>query len=211
MSTIRLSGIIPTPGQGRPLARALASVAPQLRAGDEVLVIGDCLDGPLPEVEALVRRFDAECDGRFRYLPFNGGQHSWGHFEINHGMSKAQGDYLTFLDDDDIWTPDAFATIRRVVESLSEPCPLLFRFQTQWGAICWDEACRDAGGRRVPVQDHIGGHCAVFSNIPERLGRWSARYAGDYDFIRSTLDLWPNKDDDALWYDDLIAIARPKS
>lgn len=206
----KLSAIIPTPGQGRPLGRCLRSLATQpLHDGDEVIVVGDCFDGPLPEVESLVRGYAAECGGHFRYVAFNGGMHSWGHREINAGIELARGDYLTFNDDDDVWAPGAFDTIRRVAGALPEPRPLLFRFQTHWGAVCWDELCRHSDGSLVPRQDHIGGHCAVFPNLPDRLGRWGDHYQGDFTFIRDTLALWPNKGTEAVWRDEIIAIARP--
>jgi glycosyltransferase involved in cell wall biosynthesis len=201
-----LTAIVPTPGQGRPLRRCLQSLVMQLRPGDECLVVGDCVDGPLPEVEALVASFGP----LFHYLPFNGGEHSWGHFEINYGIEHAKGDYLVANDDDDIFAPGAFAIIRRVIRELPAPRPLLFRFQSYLGGLYWNEGCRHSDGRLVARQDFIGGHCAVFPNIPERLGRWTARYQGDFDFVRSTLDLWPNKDDDAIWREEIIAIARPK-
>lgn len=200
-----LSTIIPTPGQGRPLARCLRSLVEQVLPADEVLVVGDTCDGPLPEVEALVASFGAP----FRYIAFDGGRHTWGHEEINRGIELARGDYLTFSDDDDVYAPGAFRLIRRVIAELPEPRPLLFRFQSYWGAAYWSEGCRELNGKLVAKQDYIGGHCAVFPNIPERLGRWSERYQGDFDFIRSTLDKWPNKDDDAIWREEVIAIARP--
>ena len=50
----------------------------------------------------------------------------------------------------------------------------------------------------------IGGHAMVVPNVPERLGRWECRYAGDYDWIVSTVALWPSG---VAWYDDVIACA----
>lgn len=197
-----LTAIIPTPGKGRPLARCLDSLVPQMTMGDEVLIIGDTHDGPLPETEALVKRYAQDTGHRFIYVAHDAGYHGWGHPQINVGIELATGEYLCFNDDDDAFTPDAFQSIRCAILELKEPRPLLFRFVSHWGMPYWD--------RQEVVQDHIGGHCAVFPNIPERLGRWTDRYQGDFDFIRSTLDLWPNKDADVVWCEDVIAVARPK-
>lgn len=196
-----IAAIIPTPGQGRPLKRCLTSIAPQLAAGDEVWVIGDTYDAPdgLPEVARLV----ADYGPQFQYVPFNGGQHSYGHFEINHGIALATADYLTFNDDDDVYVPDAFETIRAVAGALVEPRPLMFKFFPQFRLVLWQEP--------EIKQDWIGGHNIVAPNIKDRLGAWTDRYQGDYDFIRSTVDLWPNKDADVVWRPELIAVARPET
>lgn len=199
----RLSVLIPTPGQGRPLARCLTSVAPQLARGDEVLVIGDTHDAPggLPDVQRTVEQFAREYDKRFVYLTHDAGCHDYGHSQINYGMAQAQGDYLVFNDDDDVFTPGALDAIRNAAAALPEPAPLMFRFVTRFRMVLWAE--------RVIRQDWVGGHMFVPPNIPERLAPWTARYQGDYDHIRGTVDLWPNRDADVVWRDDVVAIARP--
>jgi hypothetical protein len=75
------------------------------------------------------------------------------------------------------------------------------RFVSWFGPTFWDTPGK-------AVESHIGGHCAVFPN-DELLGRFTCRYQGDYDYIRSTLDNWGG-DDQAVWVDDVIAIARPQ-
>lgn len=201
-----LTAIIPTLGRAT-LSRCLRSLVEQpLLPGDECIVVGDTTDGPLPEVEALVTQFGPQ----FRYVAAPGEAHDFGHTQINVGMQQARGDYLMFNDDDDVYAPGAFGRIRRVIRELPEPRPLLFQFIAHWGMTYWTESCRLTDGRLVPRQDHIGGHCAVFPNIPERLGKWTPRYAGDYDFIHATLNLWPNRYADAIWIPEVIAIARPE-
>jgi hypothetical protein len=64
-------------------------------------------------------------------------------------------------------------------------------------------------GVALPVEHEIresaiGGHAMVVPNVPERLGTWACRYAGDYDWIVSTVALWPSG---VAWYDDVIACA----
>lgn len=192
-----IAAIIPTPGQGRPLKRCLSSIAPQVLPGDEIWIIGDTHGGSLPEVERLV----ADYGPAFRYVPHDAGYHGWGHPQLNHGISLATADYLTFNDDDDIYTADAFKAIREAAAELPEPRPLLFRFVAQFRLVLWDEP--------LIRQDHIGGHNLVCPNRKERIGKWEDHYQGDFSFVRSTIDLWPNKDDDIVWREDVIAIARP--
>jgi glycosyltransferase involved in cell wall biosynthesis len=197
---VTLSIIIPTPGQGRPLKRCLRSIASQpLLPGDEVLVVGDTTDGDLPEVEALVEDFGAQ----YRYLPVPGKEHTWGHEQINAGMVEARGDYLTFMDDDDVYAEDAFAAMRAAAEE-HPGRPLLFRFVTRFRTLVW-------GAHPVLAQDHIGGHCAVFPNKKAYLAPWGPHYQGDWTFVRGTLDKWPGGDKAVVWREEVIALARPNT
>lgn len=211
--TPTLSVLIPTPGLGRPLGRCLQSVREQpLLPGDEVLVIGDTAEGPLPEVEATVASFGPQ----YRYLEHAGqvhtfvgdtDYHSFGHEQLNHGISRARGDLLVFQDDDDIFTEGALAAIRGAATE-HPGRPLLFRFVSRFRTLVW-------GAAKTIAQEHIGGHCFVVPNKPEWLGEWGPHYQGDYTFIRETLDRWPGLngsppgDDAVVWVDKVIALARP--
>src|SRR6185437_5556070 len=106
----RISFIVPT--AGRPsIEYCLASIVPQLWPGDEVLVIGDITDGPLARTEKIVESFGPQAI----YMPCPVTEHSWGHREINFGMTRAEGDWLSFNDDDDIWTPGSVDVIHSAV------------------------------------------------------------------------------------------------
>jgi glycosyltransferase involved in cell wall biosynthesis len=186
----RLSIIVPT-HDGDGLDNLFASLAGQLAPGDEVLIVGDTLDGPLPAVQAL-----ADQHG-YRYTAHSAGHHCWGHCQINHGMRHAEGDYLIFIDDDDCFPDGALGAIRRAADGQTSPRVLMFQFYSR------------RHGRTLPPRHEvresaIGGHAIVAPNIPERLGQWSCRYAGDFDFITSTLALWT---EGPAWYDDVIACA----
>jgi len=191
----RLSIIVPTP-DGDGLEALLASVDPQLADGDEVLIVGDT-----HERDDQLSWLAAAIEGRgapYRFLPYNAGHHCWGHCQINYGLTQATGDYLVFIDDDDVFTPDALRTIRQRIALLDTPRVLMFKFHCQ-------RLGRTLPERYEAVESAIGGHCIVPPNIPTRLGQWGERYGGDFDFIRSTLDLW---DVPPAWNDDVIAIAR---
>lgn len=191
MAGDRLSIIVPTP-DGDGLDALHASLAGQLAPGDELLIVGDTHGGELDAVEAWCNAHGAT------YLPYDAGHHCWGHCQINHGMRHAQGDYLVFNDDDDTFAPGALAAIRRAIGHQVEPRVLLFKFFA-------GRLGRTLPERYVVEESAIGGHCIVPPNDPARLGQWSCRYGGDFDFIQTTLAHWP---DGPAWFDDVIALAR---
>lgn len=186
-----LSVVIPTIGRDE-LKRTLQSIANQAEPGDEVLVVGDT-HGRIPDhIPPMVESFG------FRYLTLDAGRYAWGHPQINYGMAEARGDYLVFIDDDDIFTPAAFRAIR---SNITELGPYMFRFMiTQHeNRILWQES--------VLKESLVGGHMFVVPNIKDKLGQWTDRYAGDFDFIRETADLWG--EDRIAWRTELIAVTRP--
>ncbi len=186
----RLSIIVPT-HDGEGLDTLFASVAYQLQLSDEFIIVLDTHTSvaTLPTVP-----FPSH---HLAYYELDAGHHCFGHCQINYGITQATGDYLIFIDDDDCFPDGALDAIRRAIAEQDSPRPLMFKF--------WSRR----HNRTLPpghyVQESaIGGHAMVVPNIPERLGKWGERYAGDYDWIVSTLALWP---DGPAWYDDVIACA----
>lgn len=196
---VSLSIIIPTPGLGRPLKRTLRSIVSQpLSERDEVLVVGDTADGPLPDVEALVKDFGP----RYRYLDAGSKEHTWGHAEINHGITVAMGDYLVYQDDDDVFVEGAFDAIRAAATE-HPGAPLMFRFVTRFRTLLW--------ATKEIRQDWVGGHSFVVPNLKARLAPWTPKYQGDYDHIRGTVDNWPGQDSAVVWREEVISFARPET
>lgn len=157
-----------------------------------MIVVGDTHSHPLDDVRGMV-----ESEG-FCWLALDAGEHAWGHPQVNLGIEHAKGDYLVFIDDDDEFTGDALTNIRRAIRSLPEPTPLMFRFHSKRYGTLWQ--------RKVIEVGCIGGHEFVVPNIPERIGSWTDRYEGDFDFIQSTLERWPANS--LVWCEEIIAIAR---
>jgi len=140
---------------------------------------------------------------------------------------------LVWMDDDDVFTVDAFASIRkRAMENPEKP--LIFRFvpnlcldaqdthpeiapanrldptvlsRLMWRRdyILWDDTCKG-----IIEENCIGGHQFVAPNVVGRLGRCTDRLPYDYDFIRSTVDLYPGKESDVVWCPEIVAIWRPE-
>lgn len=186
------------------LRRSIESALCQCRDGDEVVVCGDTTSDPLEAVREVCGRLGQEAPPgvAVRFMSHTPGYHDFGHSQINHAMTKAHGEYLCFQDDDDCFCAGAFDAMREAIAALPHPAPLLFRFATHFGLVVWTQ-------RGVVAERHIGGHCAVVPNLPSLLGEWGQRYEGDYDFIRSTVDLWAAVGVEPVFVDRLIGVARP--
>jgi len=175
-----LSIIVPTVGRASLEATLRSLVAQPLAQVDEVLVIGgDARDVAPFEVYGA------------RHLPYHPGGH-WGCEERTVGIGKATGSHLAFIDDDDIWLPGARETIARAIAQTPDK-PMLFRMRYPSGRVLWDN-------KRV-LRGNVSTQMVVVPNIPGRLGRWTTRREGDYDFIRS-LRWRPEK---IVWREDVIA------
>lgn len=187
---VTFSIIVPT--CGRPtLKRALDSAVGQLRAGDRVLVVGD---GRQTDAE----RTCADYTRSVRYL--EGPQTScFGNRQRQLGMLRAWADYLLFLDDDDVFTPGALATVRDAIR-LWPGRPMLFKFIDRNGLVLWL--------RPEVLQGNVSTAQIVFPNRAEWLGEWGDRYEGDYDFIRSTLDKWPGGENAVVWRPNILTDCR---
>lgn len=193
---VSFSFIVPTHREDRPLSRCLASIQYQLDPSDEVIVVGDTHDGPLPGVEARVRDYGPQ----FRYLSLDAGHHCFGHCPLNYAISEAQGGYIHCNDDDDVWTPDAVAHMRKGVQLYPE-LALLFRFRSYHGLDFWDIV----GNME---RHHIGGHCLVTPNVPGKVAQWTCDYTGDFDYVANTVEAFGGVQK-AVWINEFVARARP--
>jgi glycosyltransferase involved in cell wall biosynthesis len=168
--TPTFSFIVPT--LGRPsLARALQSLDTQpLEPGDEILVVGAYDAAPVALAHGA------------RFLPHLAAGDD-GYTERAYGMAHAVDTHLAFLDDDDEYLPGAVAAMRAQIAAAPDR-PHLFRMIAPWGETLW---------RRLGVyrRGDFGGAQFVTPNDPARLGTYSQAYEADYDFIMSTLELYP--------------------
>lgn len=96
-----VSIVVPTYNRGSLLRRALQSVLRQTFSDFEVLVVDDASS---EDISGVLAEFD---DSRVRYLQRNlrGG----GGAARNTGLSHAIGEYIAFLDSDDVWYPNKVA------------------------------------------------------------------------------------------------------
>ena len=103
-----VSVVIPTYAHADYVLEAVESVLRQGYAPIEVIVVND---GSPDDTEARLAPLVAA--GRIRYVrQANGGVAA----ARNHGASLARGEYLAFLDDDDLWHPDAVTRLAAALE-----------------------------------------------------------------------------------------------
>ncbi len=187
------SVILPT--IGRPtLARTLTSLRVQdWIYGDEVILAAD---GPCPFAKRLWKQF--KMPGHYIESETRLGE--WGHGLRNELLEQnvAKGNYLLALDDDDIFSANAIATIRKaVVEAPGRPH--IFRMRTIEHGVLWKTP------ELTPM--NVGTPMFVFPNHPKKLGRYALRYGGDLDFAQQTAAFYPPE---ALtWRPEIICVVRP--
>jgi len=187
---MNLSIIIPTISR-RTLIRTLLSIYPEILPSDEVLVVGD---GTQPWAQEAVPQFGTP----FRYIE---GPRTcqWGHAQRTLGMSQAKGDYLAFMDDDDVYLPGGIDSIRRGVRETAAGM-LLFRMRHH-DRVIWEKP-------EIRHQN-LSTQMAVIKNEPTKLGNWTSnpRYpdgrGGDFYFIEQTAALWPPSS--IIFRDEVIA------
>lgn len=163
--------IVPTIGR-ESLTATVESILPQLQAGDELLVVGD---GP-----------DNTAKARVYYPDTVQGEPSgdYGNKLRDWAMSVARGKMLMFCDDDDTFTPDALAHVRKRCDRQRTRLHI-FRMQSSRDGVLW-------GGEHLN-SCNVGTPMFVLPNNTARLGRWqnSGGPYSDHHFITATAALHP--------------------
>jgi glycosyltransferase involved in cell wall biosynthesis len=192
-----LSILIPTRFPDKPLNRLLSSIQKQIGPDDEILVAIDIhTEKSLPTIKEVVESFG----NQYKWFEFDAGHHCWGHCQLNFLLNKASKDYILYNDDDDIFTDNAFDSIRGVIKSLSEPMAVMFKFITHFDRTpLWKE--------KKVVYAGVGGHNLVLPNVKEKLGRFTCRYGGDFDWVLSACHNWNYK---IYWAEQIIVVQKPE-
>jgi len=187
----RFSILVPT--VGRPsLARALNSLKTQGDISDvEVVVVAD---GGNPATHEMFKQAGIKGTVIDTEKPHN----DWGASATQLGMTHARGQYILRLDDDNELAPGMFPVVRAAL--VEKPnCPHLFRIvrgphrEKLWAAPSVHEG-------------NVDSMMVVFPNVPERLGKWGNRYAGDFDFVSQTAKFYPP--DSLIWRSEVLGIWR---
>ena len=102
---MRFSIIIPTRDRPALFAQTLASVQSQAFNQLEIIVVNDGSHADhLPDYEAIVATAIAQMGARLRVFHLIRRPNGHGpSYALNFGVSQAVGDYVGFLDDDDVW------------------------------------------------------------------------------------------------------------
>lgn len=198
-----LSVVLPTPIRPT-LERALASVEAAGALPTDEVVLG--VDGGKDDPDLLEAAVDAigrsgvSCSVLVVGTPFYGDH---GNTVRNACLGHARGDFVCYMDDDDVFAEGALTVVRAAVAE-APGRPHLFRFRSHSGGLYWAE-------RYALREGNVGGHCFVTPNRPDRLAPWSTRYQGDFDHIAETVALYPDGEAAVVWREEIIARTRPAS
>jgi glycosyltransferase involved in cell wall biosynthesis len=183
---VTLSVIIPTLGR-ETLPQTLASCAD----ADEIVVVLDTARGgspsslpPLPPNAVLIEG----CWGV-----------TGGHAGRQVGIQRASGTHLAFMDDDDVYTSGAIATMRNALGDV----PVIFRMDDPLHGVIWREP--EIRWANVSTQMY------VVPNVPDKLGSWTPHMpglkcpGGDFTFISETVENFGG----VVWREEVTSVIRP--
>ena len=113
-----VSVIVPCYRQAKYLPRAVESLLEQKHRNWECIIVNDGSPDDTREVAAQLTRHDP----RIRYVEQdNRGPGS----ARNRGLAEVRGDFVQFLDADDLLLPDKFATVLAAASDASKPCVMV--------------------------------------------------------------------------------------
>jgi glycosyltransferase involved in cell wall biosynthesis len=172
MTTI--SVIIATRNRPALFAAALASVLQQSTPPAEVIVVNDGSDDEHRDAYA---RTIAEAGDRVRYYALIARPRGHGaSYALNHGVARAMGDYVGFLDDDDSWIDsDHLVRVATTINAAERPVDLYMANQ-----IAFANGERKAGP--IWIED-LEGILRREGRQPDASGAYSASIA---DLLRCT-------------------------
>ncbi|MHB8466946.1 MAG: glycosyltransferase family 2 protein [Acidimicrobiales bacterium] len=113
MSTLAFSVVVPTYQRSHLILRSIDSVLAQTHATLEVIVVDDA---STDDTEAVVR---AIADPRVRYIRLD--HNSERGRARNVGTAAARGDYVCYLDSDDVYYPHHLATAEELIRGHQNP------------------------------------------------------------------------------------------
>lgn len=200
-----LSVVIPTQGRST-LERALKSIRDQATPSMvEIVLVADAYD--LPDEAALEIAGLAELYSA-RLASHDAGYHAWGHPQLNEGMRRARGLYLTALGDDDLYKEGAMSIVAAALTGRRPARVSMFRVEL-WPSksrvvspvpyvIPFD---RSMGVGRITAQN------AIMFNDESKLAHYPPHPTGDQAFIVRTVDAFGGADEVA-WHEEIIAECR---
>jgi len=142
-----VSAIIIFLNEERFIREAIDSVFAQTCENWELLLIDD---GSHDGSTDIARRFAAETPGKVRYFEHEGHQNRGMSVSRNLGVRHAMGQYIAFLDADDVWLPEKLA--QQVAILNSQPEAAMVCGPVQWW-YSWTGDPGAAGRDRVVAPD----------------------------------------------------------
>lgn len=129
-----ISVVIPTYQRGEVVESAIQSVLSQSELPQEIIVVDD---GSTDDTRMRVAAFDGPV--RYVYKPNAGASAA-----RNLGVTLATGEWLAFLDSDDVWRPDHLSEMATAIERTDGRCDYYFSdavFAGRSNSASWFEFC----------------------------------------------------------------------
>lgn len=118
----------------------------------------------------------------------------WGNNCRNLAMTRATGEYLSFIDDDDCY----IAGHRQIMENAineNPGKPILFRMQYPDGRVLWN--------KKEVIPGNIGSSMIFIPNKKDMFSPWKdGRNMADFLFV----DNWKWSKEDIIWREEIISL-----
>ncbi len=161
-----ISIIMATYNRADIIGYSIKSVLYQSYQNWELIVIGDCCTD---DTEAVVMSFNSD-KIKFHNLSENFGEQS---YPNSYGMKLAQGEYIAYLNHDDIWLPDHLDSLYNTI--INEECDMTYSLIGLYGNFNeYTVICCSPKGVYEP---HILVPASVWlmkSTIPKEIGYWKS-------------------------------------
>ena len=110
-----VSIITPSYNSAKYIAETIQSVQNQTYTNWEMLIVDDC---SLDNTEEIIRKIQ-QTDSRIHFFKLD--QNSGSGIARNKGIEHVSGDYMTFIDSDDIWFPDFIKNSIEAIQTSKTP------------------------------------------------------------------------------------------
>lgn len=148
---MNVSVVIPTYNRSSWLTGTLRSVLWQSDVGLEVIVVDDGSTDDTADVVARIR------DPRVRLIHHDAPRGVSA--SRNHGAAEAKGEWVAFIDDDDLWAPEKLARQLEAARTTG-------RTWVYAGSVNIDESLRAISGAPPPPPEHVARSIARYNSIP---------------------------------------------
>ena len=176
------------------IAEAIESVLAQTYSNWEFLLVDD---GSTDRATAIAKDFAARFPGKIRYLEHEAHANRGMSASRNLGLEHARGEYISYLDADDVWRPDKLADQAELLQQYPESAyvygPLeLWRSWTGRPSDIDEIQSLGLGANRVVQppellnlflrnEKNIPSGIMIRSEVLERVGRYDEAFIGMYE------------------------------
>ena len=176
MKTGLVSVIMPSWNTAGFIAESIRSVIAQTYPDWELIIVDDC---STDNTDDVVKPFLS--DPRIRY--FKNRKNCGAALTRNKALRKARGEWIAFLDSDDLWTPDKLKT--------------QIRFMKRYGAVFSYHEYEKIDEAGIPLHIHVSGPSAVDRRLMYRydyIGQLTMMYSAAHFGLIQIKDIKKNND-----------------